>query len=134
MSEVKKKYRITLTEEQLRVVQKCTEQYFRLLLGQPMDFADEIAFGGEKANDGNPEWEKDFDRRIQRRDAVYEIMNAVFKIVYGNGWGAPNEKTDDCMIAECIWDAIRTARGLNHWGHPLQIGGEPIPEIEEVFE
>ena len=38
------KYKITVTEEQLRVLEKCTEIYMRLMMGQVRELADELDF------------------------------------------------------------------------------------------
>lgn len=122
------KYRIELTEEQLRVVQKCCEMYFRLLLGQSRDFADEISQIGVDFSSDNPMHKEIFDRYIHRRDCVREVMNAVFRIALPQSY----EKTDDMEIAECIWDAIRYVRGQSRWSQPFHIGPEPSPSIEKV--
>ena len=63
-----------------------------------------------------------------------EIMVSVFKIAFGSYYGVPEEKTEDSMIAECLWDSVRCVRGLSRWGSPFQIGSEPCPEIEVIEE
>lgn len=124
-----KKYKITLTEEQMRIVQKCTEFYMRTMMGQSIYFTDELleqAVGTAK-HDG-----KNFNRYIWKKDAVNEIMGSVFRIAFDSYYGVPGEKTEDSMIAECLWDSIRCVRGLSRWGSPFQIGSEPCPEIEVI--
>lgn len=124
-----KKYKITLTEEQMRIVQKCTEFYMRTMWGQSSHFTDELleqVVGTAKHDD------KNFDRYIWTKNAVNEIMVSVFRIAFNSYYGVPEEKTEDSMIAECLWDSVRFARGLSRWDSPFQIGGEPCPKIEVI--
>lgn len=127
-----KKYRIELTEEQMRVLEKCTELYMRCTLGQPWMLAEEITFNAVKFPEDEELKQKVFDRTLHKRDAIYEMLSAIFRIAFSNGYGTPMEKTEDCMIAECIWDSTRFARGTSRWDHPLQIGSEPSPKIEVI--
>lgn len=129
-----KRYKITLTEEQMRIVEKCTEFYFRLMLGQPRDLADELAFYGADLSPENPNHDKIFDRCIIKRDMIYDTLNGIYRGVFNNGYGVPEEKSEDMMMAECIWDAVRFARGKSNWSSPLHIGKEPTPKIEVVEE
>lgn len=124
------KYKLTLTEEQMRVTQKALEEYFRLRMGQAWDFSDEMAQTGIDLSSKNPEHKKLFDRFITKRDALREIMGAFFRVAFPNGYS--EGKSEDSMIAECIWDAIRTERGQNNWGSAMQIGKEPLPDIEKI--
>ncbi len=127
-----KTYKITLTEEQARVTMIALEEYFRLRMGQDYDFSQDMAglkidFSKEK-----PVQEEVFARYISRRDHLNELMRAYFRIAF-EPEGYLKEKTEDMMIAECIWDAIRYKRGLSRWDEPFQIGREPSPRIE-VYE
>lgn len=126
-----KRYKIILTEEQMRVVQKCTEFYFRIMLGQAMDLADELAFFGVDLSDKNIK-DKVFDKCIVKKDMLYHILNGVFRAAFDNGFGTPEAKSEDMMIAECIWDAIQFARGQSRWDRVLQTGPEPVPKIEVI--
>ena len=127
-----KKYKVELTEDQMRVVQKCTELYVRCMLGQPHDLADELTFGTVTFPEDEDEKGKVIDRTLYKKNAIYEMLRAVFRVAFPNGYGTPDEKTEDCMIAECIWDAVRFARGKSRWSEPFQIGGEPVPKIEVI--
>lgn len=126
-----KKYKITLTEEQMAVTQDALEEFFRLRYRQAIDFADDIASQYTDLSPDNPDHERIFERYIDRRDAIMEVMKAVFAIAYGNAY-LYETKPIRCAEAETIWDAIRTVRGLNHWEKAFQSGGEPIPEIEVI--
>lgn len=120
------KYRIELTEEQMRVLEDCCNQYMRILMGQTSDLANlltEHLCDAEKLA---------FERYITKRNAIYEILNSVMRIAFPSMYGVPDEKSEDCMIAECMWDAIRYARGTSRWDKPFQIGDEPTPKIEVI--
>lgn len=128
-----KKYTIELTEEQARVTQKALEEYFRLRMGQDMDFCDELASINTDLSTENPQHERIFDKFISRRDHMRELMRAFFRIAFEPN-GYLEKKTEDMMIAECIWDAIRFARGKSRWDQPFRIGPEPIPKVEVMEE
>ncbi len=126
-----KKYRITLNERQLVIVEYALEEYFRLRLGQDFEFSNDIAAMDHDLSPDNPNHERIFDDYILRRESIREIMNAVFHIAFGV-FGTPQKKTEKMLIAEDIWDAIRVARGISRWGRVLNVSGEPVPKIEEV--
>ena len=125
------KYTVTLTEPQVRVVQLALEEYFRLRMGQSMDFCDDLAGVSHDLSPDNPNYKEIFNRYIQRRDHLQELMLAFYRIAF-EPFGYLDHKTEDMMIAECIWDTIRCARGLGRYQKPWQIGPEPIPEIKAV--
>lgn len=124
-----KKYIIELTENQVRVIQNALEEYFRLRMGQYTEFCTDMAELNADLSPDNPHHELIFDRYIQRRDHMEEVMRAFFRIAF-EPIGYLKEKTDDMLIAECIWDAIRCVRGLSNWSSPLHTGSEPVPKIE----
>ena len=124
-----KKYTIELTENQVGVIQNALEEYFRLRMGQYTEFCTDMAELNADLSPDNPHHELIFDRYIQRRDHMEEVMRAFFRIAF-EPTGYLNEKTDDMLIAECIWDAIRCVRGLSNWSSPLHTGSEPVPKIE----
>ena len=126
-----KKYRITLTEEQMRVTEKILEMSIRLLMGQDWMFSDEVTMLNADMSPDNPNHNRIFDAYIKRRDHVRDVMKAVYSIAF-EPTGYLGEKSEDMLEAETIWDAIRTVRGHNRWGKAYQSGKEPIPDIEEV--
>ena len=126
------KYVVELTEEQARVAQKCFEFYMRFMMGQDYNVSEEVAMTGVDFGPG-PEHDRIFNAYIQRRDHLREIMKCYFRIGFGMH-GVPKEKTEDGMIAECMWDAMRFARGQSRWDAPFQIGSEPVPKIIKVEE
>lgn len=125
----KKRYRIELTEEQMKVTQNALEEYFRLRMGQEFDFCTELAKINDDLSPDNPNHDRIFHMYIARRDHMQELMRAFFRIAF-EPVGYLKEKTDDMLIAETVWDSIRFARGLSRWSHPLQVGKEPCPKIE----
>lgn len=124
------KYTITLTEKQMSVVQMALEEWFRLRLGQTFDFADDLSSMGVDFSKENPNHERIFDLHIANRDWIEVIMKGLFTALWPP-YGVPKAKTDDMLIAECIWDAIRFARGQSRWNEPFHIGPEPVPNIEK---
>ena len=125
-------YKITLTEEQMRVVQVAVEEYFRLRLGQSYSLVEDlIDMESDYMDPNHPEHKKLFERAMVKRDSLEEIMKAMFHIVFGP-YGVPKEKTSDMMIAECVWDAIRFYRKQSKWPEPFHIGPEPTPNIEVI--
>ena len=129
------KYRIELTAEQMRVLERCSELFMRISMGQTWELADMLCEETLKDYDRDkPESKVIFERYITKRDAIREILSSVMKIAYDSLYG-PKSKSEDCMIAECMWDAIRCARGTSRYDTPMQIGSEPIPkiEVEEVI-
>lgn len=126
-----KKYKITLTEKQMRITQVALEEYFRLRMGQDLDFSEDMAAINHDLSAENPNHKTIFSEYISRRDHLREIMKAYFRIAF-EPQGYLSEQTDEMLNAQCIWDAIRTVRGCNHWGHAMQMGGEPLPEIEVI--
>ena len=125
------KYKIELTEEQMRVLENCTNLYMRLSMGQTWDLADMLCEGMLEGYDRNdPNGKVKFERYIVKRNAIREILGSAMRIAF-YPFGNPLEKTKDGMICECIWDAIRVARGTSTYGQVLPIGDEPVPKIEK---
>ena len=127
------KYRIELTEEQMRVIQTALEEYFRLRMGQEWDFCDDMACMGRTFPKDDPERTRAVDAFIIRRDHLREMMKGCFNIAF-EPHGYLREKTDDMLIAEDIWDSIRFARGISKWNDVLHVGSEPLPKIQKVEE
>lgn len=124
------KYTIELTEAQMRVVQTALEEWFRLRMGQEMDFCNDLAGMNVDLSPENPNHNWLFDKYLSRRDHMQEIMRAFFRIAFEPN-GYLQEKSNDMLIAETVWDSIRFARGLSKWSQPLQVGPEPCPKIEK---
>lgn len=130
----KMKYKIELTEKQMQVVEKCTELYMRLMMGQTRDLADELAFYNVAKYQDRDDFHEIHGRICNRRNDLQEVLAAAMRIAFPTPYHVPEDKTEDGMIAECIWDAVRYARGNSRWSQPFQIGSEPVPKIKEVEE
>lgn len=128
------KYRIELTEEQMRVLEHCTESWMRLMMGQVRELADDLAFYDTYKFKDKGNFSEIHSRACDKRNTLYDAFTAMMKFAFGNVYGTPDEKSEDCMIAECMWDAIRFARGTSRWDKPFQIGNEPTPKIEVIEE
>lgn len=114
----------------MRVTQVALEEYFRLRLGQAFDFANDLSYLGVDMSIENPQHEAIFAKHLNNRDWIENTMKTVFHTIWPP-YGSPEAKTEDMMIAECLWDAIRFARGRSRWNQPFQIGSEPVPKIEK---
>ena len=123
------RYQIELTERQMRVLMKYVEITMRLCMGQSWDFCDEIASLNCDLSLENPNHERIFDNFIGRRDHLREIMYCVFRIAFEPN-GYLEKKSDEMLIAEDIWEAIRVAMDMCKF--PLHVGGEPFPKIEKI--
>lgn len=86
-----KKYRITLNEAQIGLVQKSLKEYFRLRMGQYTDFADDIASLGVDLSPENPDHKRIFDKFLMTRDHIAQMMSTVFRVAFGV-YGTPSEK------------------------------------------
>lgn len=126
-----KTYRMTLTDNQLRIIRIALEEYFRLRMGQTFDFTDDIASLYIDLSPDNPNHERIFDHMIHTRDCLREIMQCFFRVAF-EPYNAPQKKTSQMMIAEDVWEAIRVHEGLCHY--PLYLTEEPVVKIEEVAD
>lgn len=102
-----KKYRLTLTENQLRVINAALEEYFRASLGQWSGLADRLAFRGynRKLDMGT-----EVDRRIVKRNAAKHTLDAAGAILLSESDCAGNcdlTKTEDEKIASDMWRILR---------------------------
>lgn len=127
-----KRYVMKVTEKQLQMISYALEEYFRLRMGQEFDFVNDLASMDVDLSPENPDRATIFDHMIHRRDDLAEVMKCVFRIAFAPYGLAPQKKTQEMMIAEDIWEAIRAFRGFCNY--PLYISHEPVPEIKEVEE
>ena len=123
------RYRIELTEKQMMVLMKYVEITMRLFMGQSWDFCDEIASLNCDLSPENPNHDYIFNMFLSRRDHLREIMYCVFRIAFEPN-GYLEKKSDEMLIAEDIWEAVRVAMDMCKF--PLHVGNEPFPKIEKI--
>ena len=117
-----KKVTIELTETQARTVLAAVEEWFRLRMGQSYDLANDLAC----LKPG----ESDFDKMLVRRDAIEELLRAMFRIAWPY-CGVPEEVQPYVHVASDIWSTLRYELGpKEEWcSTPFQMGPEPLPRI-----
>ena len=71
---------ITMTEDQLRLVNRALESYFRTRMGQFLDFAYDVCEQGVDLSEDNQNREKVFDNYIMRRNLMKETFETLFAI------------------------------------------------------
>ena len=101
-----REYRITVSENQLRVIQLATEWFFRLQLGQFHDIADELALDGWQYDKSDPHNDQKFEAFLKRRNDCKAIMETAYRVAQPALCG----KTKDMLTAEDIFVAIRHFR------------------------
>lgn len=120
-----KKVILELNETQARTVLVAVEEWFRLRMGQYSDLANGLALLNYKKGD-------DFDRLMQRRDAIEQVIRAMFNIAWPH-YGTPGEIPPEVHVASDIWSALRwelsDKRGDGWDRTPFQMGPEPLPKI-----
>lgn len=95
------KYRLTLTENQLRVINAALEEYFRAALNQWDMLADRLAFRGFNYQNHT---DTEFDRRLVKRDAARHTLDAAGEILMNR---FDNPKQPDEMTAIDMWRILR---------------------------
>ena len=123
-----KKVILELNETQARIIQIALEEWFRLRMGQYSDLANGLAFLGYDHKTAKP---GAFDRRIQRRDAIQEIIKAMLNIAFPC-YGTPEGIPPEVHVAADIWSTLRYELSPKDgaWDRtPFQMGPEPLPKI-----
>lgn len=128
-----KKYRLTLTEKQLRVINAALEEYFRAALGQWDLLAERLAFRG--LND-HPNNNIELVRRMTKKDAARRMLNAVGEILVDR-YDIPKQEED--MIAIDMWRILRrelTPESLKQeiYRDTYHESDEPPIKVEAVSE
>lgn len=134
------KYRIELSEKQLKVIMKTLERYFRLNTGQFFDFVDDIAFEGFEYDKSNPDNSRMFDERIVRRNKALSLFDEAFRIAHP----LITKKSEDTNRAIDIfmtfrynlwkWKPEPKSHGTVDSCPPLLVIAEPLPKIERIEE
>ena len=127
-----KKVTIEMTETQARLVLEAVEEWFRLRLAQRSDLANGLAFLGYDWNSGNQKDEKEFDRRIERRNSLDVVIGAMLDIAFPYiKHGIPFEVTPETHIVSDIWSQLRwELSNKEQWmSTPFQMGAEPMVKV-----
>lgn len=135
-----KKYRLTLTENQLRVINAALEEYFRAPLNQWGDLANRMAFRGynRKSDDMCTE----FERRIVKRSAATHTLEAAGAILLSGSDCTGNSniiRTEDEEIASDMWRILRWELMPEPFKREIyrdtyHESNEPPIKVEEVSE
>lgn len=98
-------YQITVTERQLKLINIALEEFFRIGLNQWWDLADRISkIDCTLPPQDDPDRDRIFDRRIQRRDAVRIVLEAAGRILWPHGL---DKQDEDNLLAQDIWQVFR---------------------------
>ena len=137
-----KHYRLTLTETQLKVLKEVCEFRFRIDLMQGGDLTEVLAQLNTDLSPENPNRKRIFDSYIDRRNAIHEIVDAIFRIsVPFRNQTYKRNKT--ALISEDLWQAIRYTLWQNNPDRemlgftvdsrpPLRVSDQPLPTIERI--
>ena len=143
------KYEIRLTERQLKLVNQALEMFFRMQMGQFRDYADLMAFKNFDYKRKGPEWDKEFDQRIQCRDEFQDALEESYRRVFrAKGYDETSpfcRNTEDMECAIDIWEAIRyklwqdLPEPKSHWrvdsNPPFHwYKEEPLAEVRKVTD
>lgn len=98
-------YQITVTERQLKLINTALEEFFRIGLNQWWPLADRISeIGYALPPQSDPDRDRIFDRRIQKRDAVRVVLEAAGRILWPHGL---DKQDEDNLLAQDIWQVFR---------------------------
>lgn len=122
-----KKVIIELNERQAVIVKVAIEEWFRLRMGQSYYLSNDLALYGYKRDEAHP---GEFDRRMQIRDALDEVIKAMFRIAWPI-YGTPEKVEPDVNVASDMWSALRWELSpKGEWDRsPFQMSTEPLPKI-----
>ena len=143
-----KKYRITLNEKQMQVLKDVCELRFRIDLCQGYELSEILATMNDlDLSPENPNHQIIFDSYIDRREHLRAVVNCLFEIANPRAFRVSSlrKRDKDSLIAEDIWQSLRYSLWLNREDkdsiaytvdskEPLQVGSEPLAEIEVIEE
>ena len=140
------KYRIEVSEEQLRVIGLAVDEYMRLRMGQFDAFAEELALDG--VADRIEAYKDDYQRGIlnERGYSIERMFEAAYKMAYPPH-GCRGRQHDSWGTCIDIVHAIEHQQWLDSPGEkrespgttnrsfkPIPLGHEPFPKIERGEE
>lgn len=140
------KYRIEISEEQLRVIGLAVDEYMRLRMGQFDALAEDLAYDGvPRVEDCRGEYIYD-TALIKRRDSIEKLFEAAYKMAFPprgyrkrqhDSWGTCIDLVH--AIEHQQWldapEGKKEAPGATYRSRgPVPLGREPYPKIERVEE
>lgn len=129
-----KKYRITLTENQLALVGTAVEIMLRSGMGQTYDIAEWLTLAG---ND-YPRGSDLFSLYVTERNLIESVLEGIMR----NEAAHRKKESDSVRELKTLYEAIRHQQWKDsrapEWDvrshEPIKCGKEPIPEIERIDE
>ena len=128
-----KRYKITLTENQLALVGTAVEIMLRSGMGQMYDLAEWLTLAGNDHLRGN-----DFDIYVAERNVIKGVLEGItsYETVHSE------KESDSLRELTTLYEAIRHQwlkdSGALKWDDgshkPIMCGKEPIPKIERIDE
>lgn len=139
-----KKYKLILNEKQMRVLKDVCELRFRIDLLQDSELAEILAnIDCLKLDPRDPDYHKNFDSYIERREHLSVIIKALFEIAspIATRMSLGRKRDPDSLIAEDIFLVIRHQfykedPKKHEYGFtvdsypPLCVSDQPLPKIE----
>lgn len=127
-------YQLTVTENQLRLINTALEEYFRIGMNQWDGLADRLSLIGVDLSPEHPNHKWIFDTMIHNRDDVRIVLEAAGRILWPHGLTKQDEEN---ILLQDIWQVIRHQlwlddpdRGKRGYcvdsNKPLIQGSEPI--------
>ena len=140
------KYRIEISEEQLRVIGLAVDEYMRLRMGQFDDLAEDLAYDGiprVKALTGKYAYDTDLQKRCSN---IKNLFETAYKMAFQpRGYrGRQHDSWGTCIdlvhaIEHQQWldspgEKRESPGTTNRSCKPIPLGHEPFPKIERVEE
>ena len=127
-----KRYRITLTENQLALVGTAVEIMLRTGMGQMHDLAEWLTLAG---ND-YPRGSDLFCLYVTERNLIQSVLEGIMR----NEAAHKKEESDSLRELKTLYEAIGHRRwkdnGMDEWDvrshEPMKFGSEPVPRIERI--
>ena len=103
-STVDTQYELTVSKNQLQLLQEALESYFRIRTGQFWDLADELAHLGYVNDKNDPNNDLQFQAYLTRRDDALRYFEHAYRLAKPD---PVPQRPPEIMIAIDMWSAIR---------------------------
>ena len=130
-----KRYRITLTENQLALVGDAVELMMRTGMGQTYNLAEWMILAGYDTPSGT-----EFDIYIAERNVIESVLEGIMRNIteFPHGQGKSNSLRELTTLYEAIGHQQWKDNGEPEWDvrshEPMMCGEDPVPEIERIDE